>query len=38
MRNNEKNATSLTSPSIGLSGTQISKLKSAEINDPEGPE
>jgi hypothetical protein len=26
------------SPSTGLSGTQFSTLKSAGINDPEGPE
>jgi hypothetical protein len=30
-------ATSLTSPSTGLSGTQFSTLNSAGINDPEGP-
>jgi hypothetical protein len=33
-----KSATSLTAPSTGLSGTQFSTLKSAELNDPEGPE
>jgi hypothetical protein len=33
-----KSATSLTPPSTGLSGTQFSTLKSAGINDPEGPQ
>jgi hypothetical protein len=37
MRDNECNATSLTPPITGFSGTQFSTLNSAGINDPEGP-
>jgi hypothetical protein len=33
-----KCATSITPPSTSMSGTQLSALKSAGLNDPEGPE
>jgi hypothetical protein len=33
-----KNATPLTPPSTGLSGSKFSTFKTAGINDPEGPE
>jgi hypothetical protein len=33
-----RDATSLTPPSTGLSGSQFSTQKSAGINDPKGPE
>ena len=38
MRDNEKSATSLTPPSIGLTGIQCSTLKCIGVIDPEGPE
>jgi hypothetical protein len=38
MWDNEKSTTSLMPPSNGLSCTQFSKLNSAGINGPTGPE
>jgi hypothetical protein len=38
MRDYEKSAIFLTSPSTVLSGTQFSTLKNVRIDDPEGPE